>query len=50
MSLTDACRKMITDGRAARQDWLAKTLQTRLSAEEQGKLAGAVDLLKRLVD
>src|ERR1700753_125633 len=30
MSLTDACRKMITDGRAARQDWLARTLQARL--------------------
>jgi DNA-binding MarR family transcriptional regulator len=50
MSLTDACRKMITDGRAARQDWLARTLQARLSAEEHERLAGAVELLKRLVD
>src|ERR1700744_1754503 len=50
MSLTEACRKIITDGRAARQDWLARTLQARLSADEQDRLAGAVDLLKRLVD
>ena len=50
MSLTDACRKMILDGRAARQDWLSRTLQARLSVQEQDRLAGAVDLLKRLVD
>ena len=50
MSLTDACRKMILDGRAARQDWLSRTLQARLSAQEQDTLAGAVELLKRLVD
>ncbi len=50
LSLTDACRKMIIDGRAARQDWLTRTLQMRLSTEEQAVLATAVALLRRLVD
>lgn len=50
LSLTDACRKWIEDGRAARQDWLTRRLQARLSPEEQGKLIEAVELLKRLVD
>jgi len=50
LSLTDACRKWIEDGRAARQDWLTRTLQARLSPQEQGKLMEAVELLKRLVD
>ncbi|WP_248807262.1 MarR family winged helix-turn-helix transcriptional regulator [Pseudomonas sp. MWU13-2100] len=50
LSLTDACRKWVEEGRAARQDWLTRTLQARLSPEEQNKLAQAVELLRRLVD
>jgi DNA-binding MarR family transcriptional regulator len=50
LSLTDACRTWVEEGRAARQDWLTRTLQARLSPEEQEKLAEAVELLKRLVD
>ena len=50
LSLTDACRTWVEEGRAARQDWLTRTLQARLSPEEQDKLAGAVELLERLVD
>ncbi len=50
LSLTDACRKWAEDGRAARQDWLTRTLQARLSPQEQDKLAEAVELLKRLVE
>jgi DNA-binding MarR family transcriptional regulator len=49
LSLTEACRTWITQGRAARQDWLTRTLQARLSPQEQDKLAEAVELLKRLV-
>jgi DNA-binding MarR family transcriptional regulator len=49
-SLTDACRKWVEEGRAARQDWLTRTLQARLSPQEQDELAKAVALLKRLVD
>jgi DNA-binding MarR family transcriptional regulator len=50
LSLTDACRKWVAEARAARQDWLTRTLQARLSPQEQIELARAVDLLKRLVD
>jgi DNA-binding MarR family transcriptional regulator len=50
LSLTDACRKWVEEGRAARQDWLIGTLQARLSPQEQDELAKAVELLKRLVD
>jgi DNA-binding MarR family transcriptional regulator len=50
LSLTPACVALIRNGRAARTDWLLKTIQTRLSAQEQEQLAAAVKLLKRLVD
>jgi len=50
LSLTEACRRMVAQGRAARQDWLTRTLEARLSPREQDKLAEAVALLKRLVD
>jgi DNA-binding MarR family transcriptional regulator len=49
-SLTDACRDWIRAGRAARQDWLSRTIEARLSPQEQDDLARAVGLLKRLVD
>ncbi len=49
-SLTEAFRKSVEEGRAARQDWLTRALQMRLSPQEQGEVARAVDLLKRLVD
>lgn len=49
-SLTDACRAWVAEGRAARQDWLIRTLQARLSRQEQDDLAKAVEVLKRLVD
>jgi DNA-binding MarR family transcriptional regulator len=50
LSLTDACRKLVNKGRAARQDWLARTIQARLSPREQDELSAAIELLKRLVD
>ncbi|WP_404714141.1 MarR family winged helix-turn-helix transcriptional regulator [Sphingomonas sp. MMS24-J13] len=50
LSLTQACRKWVEEGRAARQDWLTRTLQARLSPQEQDKLGEAIALLKRLVD
>lgn len=49
LSLTDGCRKWIAEGRAARQDWLTRTIQARLSLKEQEELAAALDLLNRLV-
>lgn len=50
LSLTQECRQQVRDGRAARQDWLSRRIQTRLSAQQQGELATAVALLQRLVD
>ncbi len=50
LSLTDACRNRIQKGRAARQDWLSRTIATRLTAQEQDRLAAAVELLARLTD
>jgi DNA-binding MarR family transcriptional regulator len=50
LSLTPAFRKKIKASRAAREDWLFRTIQTRFSAAEQRQLATGVDLLKRLID
>ena len=49
LSLTDQCRRWITQGRAARQDWLTRTLEARLSPAELDQLAAALPLLQRLV-
>jgi hypothetical protein len=40
---------LFAEGRVARQDWLTRAPQARLSPEEQNRLADAVELLKRLV-
>jgi DNA-binding MarR family transcriptional regulator len=50
ISLTDHFRDWVSAARAARQDWLLRTLQARLTRQEQEQLAGAVELLKRLLD
>jgi len=50
LSLTDACRQWAKKERAARQDWLTRMLQARLSPQEQDQLAASIELLKRLVD
>jgi DNA-binding MarR family transcriptional regulator len=50
MSLTDACRERLRTSRAARQDWLARTIAAKLSAREQQELTVAVGLLKRLIE
>ena len=50
MSLTEACREWIREGRAARQDWLSRTIRARLSLQEQATLQAAIPLLQRLVD
>lgn len=49
LSLTDHCRTWLASGRAARQDWLSRTIEARLSPEEQGRLAAAIPLLQRLI-
>ncbi len=50
ISLTEACRRWVAEGRAARHDWLSRTIATRLGADEQRELERAIELLKRLVD
>jgi DNA-binding MarR family transcriptional regulator len=50
LSLTEACRKKVREGRSARQDWLSRVLQAHLSPREQAQLAAAVELLKRLAE
>ena len=49
-SMTPACRAWIKAGRAAREDWLFRTLQIKLTPAEQTQLAQAMELLKRVVD
>ncbi|MFA9438823.1 MarR family winged helix-turn-helix transcriptional regulator [Uliginosibacterium sp. sgz301328] len=50
LSLTSEARKYIRQLRAAREDWLVQSIQSKFSATEQKQLARGVDLLKRLVE
>jgi DNA-binding MarR family transcriptional regulator len=50
LSLTDTCREIFKANRAAKEDWLLRAIQTKLSPAEQEKLAAALELLKRLAD
>jgi DNA-binding MarR family transcriptional regulator len=50
ISLTRRCEKRLREGRAARQDWLTTAIEKKLSAQEQEKLATAVDLLTRIAE
>jgi DNA-binding MarR family transcriptional regulator len=50
LSLTPACRAWIKANRAAREDWLSRNIQHKLSAAEQKQLDAAIALLKRLVE
>lgn len=50
ISLTPAAREWIKRKRAAREDWLFRTMQAKLSSTEQKQLGEAIALLKRLVE
>ena len=50
LTLTKACREMLRSRRAAREDWLFRALQAKLTAAEQAKLNCAAELLKRLLE
>jgi DNA-binding MarR family transcriptional regulator len=50
LSLTASCEELIRAGRAAREDWLFRTIRAKLTEEEQQQLAIGVGLLERLVD
>jgi DNA-binding MarR family transcriptional regulator len=49
-TLTPACRERIDAGRAARQDWIFRTVRNQLSPSEEAELARGVELLRRLTD
>lgn len=50
LSLTDACHKWAQEARSAKQDWLTRAIETRLSRQEQNELAASLELLKRLIN
>jgi DNA-binding MarR family transcriptional regulator len=50
LSLTVACREIVSNSRAAREDWFVRALQTQLAPREWEQLAVAIDLLNRLAD
>jgi DNA-binding MarR family transcriptional regulator len=50
LSLTEAGKSFIDEGRSARQDWLAGIIRARLSSAEQAQLLAATALLTRLID
>ncbi len=48
--ITPLCPEKIDAVRAARQDWLFRSIKAKLTSPEQEQLASAVQLLKKLVD
>lgn len=50
MSLSPKCQKLLSEGRAATQDWLTTLILKKLSSQEQETLASAIDLLARLIE
>lgn len=50
ISLAPSFRKNVRATRTAKDDWLFRALQARLSPHEQAELAATVKLLQRLVD
>ena len=50
ISVTAEARKMIAAYRVAREDWLFRAMQTKLTPAEQGILALSVDILRRLAE
>ena len=49
ISLTGAFRRRLSQGRVTQQDWLARGIDSKLSAAERKTLATAVALLDRIV-
>ena len=47
-ALTAECKRILKASRAAREDWLFRAIQAKLTAREQEKLAMVVGLLQRL--
>ncbi|ADD68860.1 transcriptional regulator, MarR family [Denitrovibrio acetiphilus DSM 12809] len=50
LDITDQCRENIRSGRAAKEDWLYRAVNTALTDKEQEKLLESLDILKRVVN
>jgi DNA-binding MarR family transcriptional regulator len=50
LSLTQRAHDELLAGRAARQDWLFRSMTAKLTLAEQRELAHGIQLLKRLVE
>jgi DNA-binding MarR family transcriptional regulator len=50
LALSPKCQQLLSDGRAATQDWLTTIIQQKLSAQEQETLSSAIALLARLIE
>lgn len=50
LSLSAAALKTFKAGRAAREDWLFRTIRSKFNPREQKSLATGVELLKRLIE
>jgi DNA-binding MarR family transcriptional regulator len=50
MSVTAQGRRIFAEGRAARQNWLARAIVERLDGEEQRTMLAALELLRRVVE
>jgi DNA-binding MarR family transcriptional regulator len=48
-SITAAGRRVLLEGRAARQAWLSRTIEERLADGEQRRLAEGIALLRKLL-
>jgi len=49
-ALTAECKRLLKASRAAREDWLFRAIQAKLTAREQEKLGMFVELLERLTE
>jgi DNA-binding MarR family transcriptional regulator len=49
-ALTAECRSILKASRAAREDWLLRAIQAKLTAREREKLGVVVELLRRLAE
>jgi DNA-binding MarR family transcriptional regulator len=50
LTVTAKCRTWIKARRAAREDWLFRSIRAKLDAAEQQQLARAVELLQRILE
>jgi DNA-binding MarR family transcriptional regulator len=50
LSLTEACRAELKRTRAAKEDWLKRAIETKLTASEQSELSAALRLVERILE